>query len=189
MDSKKRILTASQQLFSQFGLKKVTTDDIAKKAGVSKATIYKFYKNKEEILNKVVKLESDHLVREIHHAVGNESTVINKLRAYLLTKNQIIHGLVNLYKVTRVSDDSYWPYIHDAQDRYILKEKAIVGKILADGNESGEIDVAQVDLCAHILVIAFRTLEFPWALKGYDILLTDHIEELLNIVMNGLAKK
>ncbi len=189
MDKKEQILGIAQQLFTQFGLKKVTTDDIARKAGVSKATIYKFYKNKEEILKDVVQLECDQLIREIYLVIDNKTDTIEKLHAYLLVKNQMIHNLVNLYQVTRISGDSYWPYIHEAQDQYILEEKNIVTKILTDGVKRGEVNVPRVDLAAHVLVIAFRTLEYPWDMENRDIPLKDHISILLNIVMNGISQK
>ena len=65
MVTQNSILDAAQSLFAQFGLKKVTTDDIARKAHVSKATIYKFYKNKSEIFDVVVRLEAERLIREM----------------------------------------------------------------------------------------------------------------------------
>ena len=189
MDKNQQILGIAQQLFSQFGLKKVTTDDIARKAGVSKATIYKLYKNKEEILKDVVQLECDQLIREIYLVIDKKADTREKLHAYLLVKNQMIHNLVNLYQVTRMSGDSYWPFIHEAQDRYILEEKNIVAKILRDGVKRGEVNVSRVDPAAHVLVIAFRTLEYPWDIEKGDIPLKDHISILLNIIMNGLIKK
>jgi AcrR family transcriptional regulator len=44
------ILETSNELFLNLGFKSVTMDEIAKKMGVSKKTIYKYFKNKTELV-------------------------------------------------------------------------------------------------------------------------------------------
>jgi AcrR family transcriptional regulator len=50
-DSKKRkqIIETAKALFMQYGLKRVTIEEICRKAEVSKATCYKYFKNKTEL--------------------------------------------------------------------------------------------------------------------------------------------
>jgi len=48
-------------LYLQYGLGKFTMNKIAKRLGVSKATLYKYFSSKEEIINEVVQLK----IREI----------------------------------------------------------------------------------------------------------------------------
>ena len=43
----KRILHAAQDLFGQHGFKRVAIDEIARKAGVSKGTVYNFAESKD----------------------------------------------------------------------------------------------------------------------------------------------
>lgn len=47
---KELIIDAAKQLFIDVGFEKTTMDDIAKKAEYTKPTLYKYFKNKEEIL-------------------------------------------------------------------------------------------------------------------------------------------
>ena len=46
---RKNITTAASQLFLEKGVEKTTVDEIAKAAGYSKATLYVYFENKEEI--------------------------------------------------------------------------------------------------------------------------------------------
>jgi TetR/AcrR family transcriptional regulator, cholesterol catabolism regulator len=50
METKERILEAAHQLYFKFGIKSVTMDDIARHLGMSKKTIYQFYRDKDEIV-------------------------------------------------------------------------------------------------------------------------------------------
>ena len=46
MEPQEKILKSSLELFFKYGIKRVTMDDIAKELGMSKKTIYQFYKEK-----------------------------------------------------------------------------------------------------------------------------------------------
>ena len=46
MEVKDKILETSLTLFYKYGIKAITMDDIAKEMGISKKTIYRFFKEK-----------------------------------------------------------------------------------------------------------------------------------------------
>ena len=50
---KDKILEKSKHLFLNFGFKSITMDEIAGSMGVSKKTIYKYFKNKTELIDTV----------------------------------------------------------------------------------------------------------------------------------------
>lgn len=54
MDTKKKILEVSLELFAQKGFDGVSVREIAKAVGVRESALYKHYKNKEDILDKIV---------------------------------------------------------------------------------------------------------------------------------------
>jgi Transcriptional regulator len=51
---KESIKETARELFFSYGIKSVSMDDIAKKAGVSKRTIYEFFDDKNELVNEIV---------------------------------------------------------------------------------------------------------------------------------------
>jgi AcrR family transcriptional regulator len=56
------ILEKARELFFSYGVKSVSMDDVARVAGVSKKTVYQFYSDKNELVNKIVEqLEESHL--------------------------------------------------------------------------------------------------------------------------------
>jgi len=63
------IFAAAKRLFLQNGIETTTVDEIAREAGYSKATVYVYFRNKEEIIDVLV-LESMKLLRDsIHEAL------------------------------------------------------------------------------------------------------------------------
>ncbi len=59
------IIIKSMDLFLKYGLQHITMDDIAKKCGVSKKTIYKYFENKDDLLRQVIELQIKELKKEI----------------------------------------------------------------------------------------------------------------------------
>lgn len=59
MEPQEKILKISLDLFFKYGIKRVTMDDIAKELGMSKKTIYQFYKEKDDLVNQLTEIELD----------------------------------------------------------------------------------------------------------------------------------
>ena len=53
MEMKVRILTKAEELFSRYGIRSVTMDEIANQLGISKKTIYLSFVNKDELVEEV----------------------------------------------------------------------------------------------------------------------------------------
>jgi AcrR family transcriptional regulator len=56
-DTRESVLLAAQEIIAQYGYKKTTVDDIARKAGKAKGSIYYHFKSKEEIFQAVIENE------------------------------------------------------------------------------------------------------------------------------------
>lgn len=52
-DKKERILTSALRLFTEKGFEGTPIPDLAKDAGIGAGTIYRYYKNKEELVNEL----------------------------------------------------------------------------------------------------------------------------------------
>jgi AcrR family transcriptional regulator len=184
---KVQIDQSAQTLFSQFGVKKVTTDDIAREAGVSKATIYKYYKNKHEIFDNVVVAETDLLIKMMKDAVSREDRTDRKIKALLRAKLHKIHELINFYRVTRENWSDHWPHLEEARLRFMNAEKTLIQEILTAGNESGEVRVTNIPLHSHILVISLQSLEHPWAVDVAAVGLDEIVDRIVDTFLYGVA--
>lgn len=64
MELRERILQEADQLFHAYGIRSVSMDDIARKLGISKKTIYQYYKDKDELVCVMVHEMLSHDIRE-----------------------------------------------------------------------------------------------------------------------------
>lgn len=81
---KEKIVEQATELFLKVGFKSITMDDIAAKMGISKKTIYKYYANKEILVEETTKLMHDRVLNSIesileeHHNPIRENFEIRK---------------------------------------------------------------------------------------------------------------
>ena len=81
--SKEDIRKAAWELFSQFGVEKVSIVDIARKAGVSQATIYNNFGSKEALVREFVTTAIDQLVNSAQVVLSPNKSYWEKMAAFL----------------------------------------------------------------------------------------------------------
>ncbi len=189
MSKKDEILGAAKGLFARFGLRKVTTDDIARAARISKATIYKQYRNKGDIFDDVVTLEAQELLTAIKTAVDAEPSVIGKFKAHLSVRMRKVHELASFYQITKESWADFWPYVAKSEQWFLEEEEKVVKQIMSQGVKEGLLDVPRLDLCAHITVASLRSLGFPRDMGPSDASISDHADLMIDMMYNGIRKR
>ena len=57
--TKEQVMTTALDMFSQYGIKSVSMDDIARNTGISKRTVYEFFEDKETLLQEAIKYHNN----------------------------------------------------------------------------------------------------------------------------------
>lgn len=81
--SKEDIRNAAAELFAQFGVDKVSIAEIARKAGVSQATIYNNFGSKEALAREFVAAAVDDLVNRVQAVLTPEKPYRDKIAAFV----------------------------------------------------------------------------------------------------------
>lgn len=79
-EKKSKVLTASRALFFRYGFARVTMNDIASAAGMSRPTLYLVFPNKEDIFLAVLTAEAEQILEELHETLPTLATAEEKLR-------------------------------------------------------------------------------------------------------------
>jgi len=80
-----RILLKARDLMLQSGLRQVTMDDLAQELGISKKTIYQYYKDKDDLVKAVVNLELKNHETICNSCGSNAENAIHEM--FLLMEN------------------------------------------------------------------------------------------------------
>jgi len=191
MKEKKRelILQIARKLFARYGLKKTSVDDIATEARIGKATIYYYFKSKQEIFKTVVNRELTILKNAIKEAISKENSPQGKLRAFILTKISRTHELVNLYRVTKDAVTELLPDLEKIRESHFREELNIIKEILSEGVRKGKFKVKRIEFTSLAMVSVLKGLEYPWVLNGEPIDIEKNVDAILEILFKGIEAK
>ncbi len=131
-DQRKQLLEMAGELFMSLGIKSVSMDDIAKKLGISKKTIYQYVENKNDLLSQIIHSFTDKYNAELESKRSNTKDAIEEMN--LIGK----HITAHLRDISNAT-------MHDLQ-KYYQKEWGIIEnlhkkdmfKIIKDNLERGQ---------------------------------------------------
>lgn len=138
----KQIVDAARKLFYKFGFKKVSMDEIAREAGVTKKTVYTYFSSKEELFKYFIQEELDNMKKivediekedldffeAVHQIIFQLIKYKNKRQFFKLMTNEaeVLKSSI-ASKTLNLIDEQIQSYIYDivknAMDKgYIKKE-------------------------------------------------------------------
>jgi len=154
----KQILEAALVEFGERGLSNARLDDIAKRAGVSKGTIYLYFPNKEELFREVIRST---VVAQIEQA---ELAVANATRTATESLTSIMRGSFEFLRTPTyaaifrlVNAELYnFPDLAEFYAREVVERKQrLITGVITRGIESGEFRSVDPVISARVLTSTF----------------------------------
>lgn len=141
---REQILVCAEKLFIKKGIKATSMDEIAKESKYSKATLYVYFKNKEEIINILVLKSMKKLFEYIVDALAKQTSIKEKYDCicYGLVKYQeefpfYFDMVIDKIDINFDNKD----YLYEESEIYQIGEKInmVIKSFLDEGINKGEI--------------------------------------------------
>ncbi|MBN9482890.1 MAG: hypothetical protein BGO70_08435 [Bacteroidetes bacterium 43-93] len=101
-----KILGASVELFRQYGFKTITMDDIARRAGISKKTLYQHFANKSEVVSESVSWFQNNVTES---CLGIMNTAENAIEGMVKLMSMFDEVLSNMNPHSMLELERYYP--------------------------------------------------------------------------------
>jgi AcrR family transcriptional regulator len=187
--NRETILKIAQEIFSRYGYKKTTLDDIANAVRKGKSSLYYYFKSKEDLFQAVIMKEVELLARELDKVVNRNTDPIDKLRDYMQTKITTFRNLANFYNALE-NDVTAIGFIEDVKNRYEQDEIRLIKRILIEGVRKNEFEIYDFNLAAIGITMALKGLEMPLSAGTYGNLnLERSVDIILKIICYGIMKR
>ena len=184
-----QIINAARELFKNYGFKKVSMDEIARKAGVTKRTVYKYFASKQDLLKFFINEELINMKKIIEDTEKRNSDFFECVHECIFRLLQYKHKRkflkVILEEAEVLKDEKIIKEISviDEQIQKYIKEK------LKYAVKEKYIDVENIDIAAFLIYKMYIALMFDWSetyKKLDDKVIADSI---LKFVLNGISRK
>jgi len=186
---KESIINISRHIFTRFGFRKTTVDEIALASRKGKSSIYYYFESKEEIFQAVVEKEAEMLKQEILRVTGEVDSPMQKLKLHVITRMQTMEKLANFYSALKDDYLSHLDFIDKIRRNYDQDEILMMERILKEGCENDEFQIEDTHLAAVAIVTALKGLEIPlfWGVEEKDT--ERRIDNLIHILFHGVLKR
>ncbi|MGH7499236.1 MAG: TetR/AcrR family transcriptional regulator [Gemmatimonadales bacterium] len=187
------ILDAALQVFGEMGFARARLDEVARRAGVSKGTLYLYFDSKETLFREMVRAkvvanlaEGEELVRT-HEGSAHDLLVLLTTRMYSRMRDT---GMARISRVVQAELGNFPELARFYFDEVILRARHLVQKVLERGVASGEFRRQALEFGARGLpsllvqtasVQCFFTQFDPEALND-----DQAIEGLIDLYLNGV---
>jgi AcrR family transcriptional regulator len=192
---RQQIISASKICFAQFGYDKTTLDDIGKRMGLNKSSLYYYFKNKEEIFTAVVLEEADSIVDGLQTEMESKISPEEKIQFYMKKRLGYYKKVLSLHQLSAESLRQIQPSFHQLYNDILLREIAFIQKqIIAIENSMPE---SQAKKIAELIIISADGIKHDEILYNNPDLFKEpdyqkiesSIEFLISLILNGVRAK
>jgi len=186
------ILEAARNVFSQYGLKKSTMDDVAKAIGKGKSTLYYYYPGKNELFEAVVVDELKKLIRSTREAINSKSDTKEKLKALLTKRLEMRKNLLNLCRVIHEDIFTNFEKICLLKKQFEETQIEFIKEIVVGGTQLGEfkeMSAEEITFFAHWAIAGFNGLVLPIHTSEFIIESDPSCDKVVDLLLYGITKK
>ena len=182
-DTKDKILSVANKLFSRFGFHKTSMDEIAKIARKAKGSLYYHFASKEELFKEVVSNELINLKNQLSLIIDNtDYSASGKMKTYLIKRMEVLNDASNYHETIKAD------FFDDLRNELDNWEKEKLKNIIQQGIETKEFaPVEDVDVLLDVFIMVLKGLEIPFFIQGKYEKYSPYFEGLMGILTKGLA--
>lgn len=147
-----QILTAAQKRFGHYGLSKTAMIDIANDIGMSKASLYYYFKDKESIFTAVIEKEQIHFVQEMKKIIQSSGKAEWMLKEYVNLRIGVLEKMLALGKFSYGSFLEIKPQIGCVLQEFKKEEINMIADILTSGIQRKEFMIDDVNKHAEFFI-------------------------------------
>lgn len=119
-DKKQKIIDKVTSLYLRFGIRSVTMDDIVREVGISKKTLYQYFKDKYELVKAVIDCDSKKILQDQDEALKGASNAIESMMGFF----NFQMNMIKEYNPSLIYDlKKYYPEVHR---KFVEKKRAII---------------------------------------------------------------
>jgi AcrR family transcriptional regulator len=151
-DTVRHILDAAVATFLSLGIRRATMDDIARAAGLGRATVYRRFPQKVDLVRAALLHELRRFLADLDHRIAGASTVRERVVEGFVVGVVGVRGHPLLRRLLDTERGDVLPYLTVDGGQFIAVARAYLAELIRDGVAVGELTVTDPDAVAEILV-------------------------------------
>jgi len=179
-----RLLASAQELLLEGGIASVTTEAIARRARISKKTLYRLYDSKDALMAAALDAFVEANLAEWDRILDRDASAIDRIAASLAFVAEVMQRVQTrvLDQVEQVAP-ALWHRIEEARARRFARLKGLLEEAQAVGDVRADIDL---DLWLYLLTTTVRAAVSRRTVAGSGYRLPELVQGITTIYCDGL---
>jgi AcrR family transcriptional regulator len=185
-----KIVQALKSLLEEKEFSAVTTAEIAKTAGVTEALIYKYFKDKRDLLHQVLSEYLEQYRAQMGQDLKGVKGTLNKLRKLIWSHIKVYATNRVFARILLIEVRNYPDYYKSETYSRVKEYSNIILQIIEEGIRNREIrgDVP-ARLIRHSILGSIEQVCLSWITFGKDINPDELTEQICEIIFQGIERR
>ena len=169
-EASKRILDAALELAAASGLRHLTKDDVAKRAGVGRMTVYRRFGDRDRLVESLAAREARRCLAELDATVDPGAPVADQIAQGFLTSLRLVREHPLLERFARLEPEVALEALNAHDGAIFRMARAFVAGRLADAKSAGLVPAElESEQAAEVLIrLGFSFLLMPGSTLPLD---------------------
>ncbi|MDJ0991680.1 MAG: TetR/AcrR family transcriptional regulator [Desulfobacterales bacterium] len=196
-DKREHIKAAAAECLARYGFEKTTMDDIARRVGLNKTSLYYYFPSKEAIFTQVVIEEARLFIGALQTKIESVTGCRRRILTYLTERLHYYRQVVNLHNLSIDTLNRVQPTFKALYQSVLEREIAFIELILEQGMQAGEIRDGQAGRLAHAIMTVADALKHaaccqsdkPWPAEiDYSAIESD-LDLIVGLILDGITHR
>jgi AcrR family transcriptional regulator len=188
-ERRKQIMDAALACFARKGYHNTTMDDIVAESGLSKGTLYWYFKSKDDLFFSLVKSFFLDMRQDFENILEQPTTSSGKLRA-------IAQGFVQFFQETESFFNVFFEFwmqsalneeLNQLSSNILVQYREVLAGIIAEGIRTGEFKAVDASQLALAVMAVYDGLAFYMMLMPDEVELERASQVFIETILSGLA--
>ncbi|MDF2484973.1 MAG: transcriptional regulator TetR family [Herbinix sp.] len=188
---KEQLVLTTIDIIDELGIQKLTTREIAKRQEISEATLFRHFKNKNELLAAVIdyfiQFDADILQSAKLHDLAPTKALIYLITSYAeyYENYKAIASILQIFDVLQYEAD-----LSDKIKEVQLKRTSTLQLLIEEAKQAGEFSKdIDSNMVAVMISGLFREICFNWKITNYNFSLRERTLSTLDLLLTALHNK
>ncbi len=186
ISTRKKILVAAEEVFSEYGFHKSLVDAIAAKAGLGKGTIYRYFENKEVLFKSLMDENVEALVSIVQSESGKCDGAVEKLKVNIESYIKFFKQHKRLFVILLFEEEGIGCKDHNECWEKRMGHTVLLEECIKEGSELGVFKKLDSGFLSYSIlgVIHYNVIKWMRSNDEYDIL--DELPAIYDFIFNGI---
>ena len=186
---RQQVIEAARTVLEQHGIRKLTLEDVAAKAGLAISSLYYYFSSKNELLQAVAELGREEGLADIEAAVAAAGGPEQQLAAVGRTLLLHMRRISELPGITHRERQAAYAEVERAAQRFKVRIRLLIQSILERGVEQGLFAIDDPELVALMFAAGLRGLSDMILNGEFPADRMEALEKLMVLSLDGLRRR